>query len=241
MYKKKESNGGKLYFGPLWDFNLGFGNFDFACPADPEGWSYLFGDYCSFWLPFWAKKLTDIPQVSHEINCRWEELRAGPFQTDSLIQYIDDQVALLEDAQVRNFDRWPVLGEYVWPNNYIGDSYAEEVDFLKDWLIERLDWMDANMIGNCALYEPTSTKELNQEFYVYPNPASSELFVEFADSKVPDNQIYIFDLLGHMVYQETIQNAQHTIDVKSFTPGMYVYHIRGGGNAVYAGKFNVIK
>ena len=241
MYKKKESNGGKLYFGPLWDFNLGFGNFDFACPADPEGWSYLFGDYCSFWLPFWAKKMTDIPQVSHEINCRWEELRAGPFQTDSLIQYIDDQVALLEGAQVRNFDRWPVLGEYVWPNNYIGNSYEEEVDFLKDWLIERLDWMDANMIGNCALYEPTSTKELNQEFYVYPNPASSELFVEFTDKKVQDNQIYIFDLLGHMVYQETIQNAQHTIDVKSFAPGMYVYHIRGVGNSVYTGKFNVIK
>ena len=30
MHKKKSTNGGKLHFGPLWDFNLGFGNFNFV-------------------------------------------------------------------------------------------------------------------------------------------------------------------------------------------------------------------
>ena len=158
-----------------------------------------------------------------------------------MIQYIDDQVALLAEAQERNFDRWPVLGEYVWPNNYIGNTYEEEVDFLKDWLIERLDWMDANMIGDCALYEPTSTRELSQGFQVYPNPASHELFVEITETKVSDNKIYIFDLLGHLVYEEAIQDKHHTIDVKSFAPGMYVYHIRGVGNTLYTGKFNVVE
>ena len=30
MHKVKNSDGGKLHFGPLWDFNLAFGNFDYA-------------------------------------------------------------------------------------------------------------------------------------------------------------------------------------------------------------------
>ena len=37
------------------------------------------------------------------------------------------------------------LGQYVWPNDFVGDTYEEEVDFLKTWLTTRLTWMDDNM------------------------------------------------------------------------------------------------
>lgn len=240
MHKKKITNGGKLHFGPLWDFNLGYGNFDFDCPPDPEGWSYLFGDFCSFWLPFWAKKLTDIPQVSHQIDCRWTELRSGPFQTDSLIQYIDDQALLLEDAQVRNFERWNVLGQYVWPNNFVGNTYEEELDFLKNWLTTRLEWMDANMIGDCAMYEPTSTEQIESRFQMYPNPANDKIIVESKDYNRNGVQIQVLDLYGQVVYQANLDQEVMIVPVKELKNGMYIYRIQKDGEPIESGKFNIV-
>jgi hypothetical protein len=63
--------------------------------------------------------------------------------------FIDNTVIYLNDAQQRNFQRWDILGNYVWPNYYIGNSYVEEVQFFKTWISARLSWMDLNMPGNC--------------------------------------------------------------------------------------------
>jgi hypothetical protein len=57
----------------------------------------------------------------------------------------------LDSAQQRNFQKWNIIGVYVWPNYFIGNSYAEEIQNLKTWISGRLNWMDANMPGNCYL------------------------------------------------------------------------------------------
>ena len=41
-----------------------------------------------------------------------------------------------------NFGKWLILGKYIWPNNFIGNRYSEEIDYLKNWIEERLSWMD---------------------------------------------------------------------------------------------------
>ena len=177
-------------------------------------------------MPFWAKKLTDIPQVSHQIDCRWEELRSGPLRTDSLLQFIDDNVALLEDAQVRNFNRWQILGQYVWPNDYVGQSYEEEVDFLKNWLTARLEWMDNNMIGNCALYDPVSTDNLNLDVQLYPNPASDFLNVYCKEASSGSGvQFGLYDMLGRLLLSEELKEEESSFSTAQFPPGMYTFKI----------------
>ncbi len=44
-----------------------------------------------------------------------------------------------------NFMKWPILGTYIWPNNFVGSSYFEEKDYMKDWLTDRLTWLDSNI------------------------------------------------------------------------------------------------
>jgi len=63
---------------------------------------------------------------------------------------IDSLETLLTDANVRDHERWPRLGEYVWPNWFIGDTYEEEIDFMRAWLDDRLAWLDDNIAGNCV-------------------------------------------------------------------------------------------
>ncbi|MEL6868020.1 MAG: CotH kinase family protein, partial [Bacteroidota bacterium] len=73
MHKDKDSKGGKLIFGPVWDFNLGYGNFDF-CEENPQGWAYNFDIDCGSTLPFWIKRLLQIPELRNQLKCRWESL-----------------------------------------------------------------------------------------------------------------------------------------------------------------------
>ena len=63
-----------------------------------------------------------------------------------MYSYFIERVAFyLDDAQQRNFQRWDILGSYVWPNYYVGDTYQDEIYFLKSWISDRLIWMDENI------------------------------------------------------------------------------------------------
>jgi hypothetical protein len=64
-------------------------------------------------------------------------------QFDTILDNIDDSVLLLAQAQANNFQRWPILDEWVWPNAVVTGSYEGEVQYLKEWLQTRIDWMDA--------------------------------------------------------------------------------------------------
>lgn len=229
LFKDKNSNGGKLNFGPLWDFNLGYGNFDFGYSPDPDGWSYEFPDQGS-WHPFWAKKLAESPNIQNLSDCRWTELREGPFQTDSIMQFIDEKVALMGSAVDRNFERWQILGEYVWPNDYVGETYMDEIDFLKNWLQERLVWMDQNMVGNCDEYIPVATKEIKELFVeVFPNPARSHFNVLWGENEPVTLEIY--DMESRLLDSRVI-NAQSNAQIftDELNNGVYVLIFKSTDN-----------
>ncbi|MGB1038990.1 MAG: CotH kinase family protein [Bacteroidia bacterium] len=222
MHKRKSTDGGKLHFGPLWDFNLGFGNFNFVCSPDPEGWTYQFQGTCDNSHPFWVKKMTDIPEVSHLTNCRWQELRKGPWHTDSLLQFIDDRLLEMGDAPERNFNKWDVLGKHVWPNDYVGDTYDEEVTFLKTWLTQRLTWMDNNMIGDCSLASTQETIYQKTPFSVFPNPTQDYVYIESHLSNNQNNILKIYNSVGSEVGTFDISKNVNKIDVSRFSQGMYI-------------------
>ena len=48
-------------------------------------------------------------------------------------------------AEQRNSQAWPRWGRYVWPNYYVASSYADELRFLKNWISDRIAWMDEQL------------------------------------------------------------------------------------------------
>lgn len=243
MYKKKDSNGGKLHVGPLWDFNLGYGNFNFSCWPGPEGWAYEFPD-CGSWHPFWARKINDIPQVQDFTSCRWEELRSGPFRTDSLMAYIDGQIAHMGEAVGRNFERWDILGQYVWPNNFYGRNYQEDVASLKNWLKDRLDWMDENMQGNCENYVSNTKIITDQALIISPNPANEFVNVRMETSFGGEMELY--DSQGNRVLKMSFKNSEElkNIDIKGLSNGVYILKIlsnEGNQNLQYIRLISIIR
>ena len=147
MYKDKESNGGKLTMGPFWDYNLAYGNADYCSGGITSGWEVDGG--CGGSNPFWFERLLEDTTYENKLRCRWTFLRENCLHQDTLFNFIDSVALYLNDAQLRNFQKWQILGNYVWPNYYVGNSYQDELAFFKNWIGDRLIWIDNNLSGNC--------------------------------------------------------------------------------------------
>lgn len=135
---------GRLVMGPVWDFNISLGNGNYLNAWNPIGWYYPQispRDY----LNGWYRRLFEDPDFAEDYRTRWWELRQGPFSTGHILSMIEDYARLLDEAQARNFERWPILGTYVWPNHFVGDTFEEEVTYMADWIEARLNWIDTQM------------------------------------------------------------------------------------------------
>ena len=140
----------KLAMGPIWDFNLAFGNANYCGGNATDVWTYQFNQRCSgdFWLvPFWWNRLLEDPNFKAKVKERWQALRADAFAEQAIMGRIDAYVNQLSETNniTNNFARWPVLGAYVWPNDFIGATYEQEVDYLKGFISQRLSWLDAQI------------------------------------------------------------------------------------------------
>ena len=145
---------GKLTMGPLWDYNMAMGNVDYAHNDEPgyytAGWndSYM-APGVNGWCPWWYR-FKDDPDYQQGLIDRWFELRRGPLSDVNVLADIATVEALLEqEATVRNFERWPTLGSYVWANPpgwKDRRTYQSEVDWMRVWLLERAAWIDEQFV-----------------------------------------------------------------------------------------------
>ena len=170
FHKKRDDKGGKIHMGPAWDYDLAWYNADYCDNWIPSGWAYDINYVCGdAGVPFWWERLAQDTLFARNAACRWQTLRAGPLHTDSIFALVDSMAAVLEESQQRNFQLWPILGVYVWPNpGDLPDTYAGEVQKMKNWTSARLDWLDfafgANLPVLDAGFEATPLSAFNWAF-----------------------------------------------------------------------------
>ena len=103
------------------------------------------------------------PYFENLFYTRWTTQRTQELSDSSLMHYVDSMTNYLDEAQGRNFQRWPILGVYVFPNKFTGETYQEDVDYLKNWLLERCAWMDNNITGE--MIEPTVSMKVEDNYF----------------------------------------------------------------------------
>ena len=145
IYKDKESINDKLIAGPIWDFNHGFGNCDYYNAWKTDSWniSYLYDDMDQ--RAFWWLKLWNDETFNIKFKNRYKELRMSVLSTNNIHAKIDNFVTLLGNSVDRNYEKWPILGQYIWPNYQVFETYQEEISYLKNWIDNRLNWMDSQL------------------------------------------------------------------------------------------------
>ncbi len=251
IYKDRDTKGGKLTMGPVWDFNLAFGNANYYYAWRTDGWNLDVllanesGD--AFTVPYWWGVLGNDPAFIQKVGERWRELRKDQLNSDNLMDYIDSLADTLDEAQRRNYQRWPdVLGYRIWPNFFIGEYYEEEVQFVKEWLLERIKWMDENLAVEQYVTNVNENRfTLPAEFSLaqnYPNPFNSQTVIEYELDKPAFVFMTIYNLLGQKM--RTLINGYFTTGKHSVvwdgtndnglpcSSGIYTYQIRVGNRSI---------
>jgi len=204
--KERDSKGGKIKAGPVWDFDLAFANADYCDGMRYDGWSYLFGNVCpgDFWqVPFHWKRMLEDPTFVSEVYDEYARMRKGPWKTATLHAYIDSLAAVLSESQQRNFQRWPILGQYIWPNpRPIPTTYQGEINELKNWLEFRLQWLDVNLPGQLTANEPAQDLPTETQVEVFPNPIQNEAQYEIKSPKEMEVFVELFDASGKLLHTQ---------------------------------------
>ncbi|HEX2955591.1 MAG TPA: CotH kinase family protein, partial [Chitinispirillaceae bacterium] len=169
MHKDKDSNGGKLTMGPIWDFNIAFGNVNYGNAEKIAG----FLDEDTKYDINWWGQLICASLLTSKLKCRWLSLRQNTLSLQHIETLIDSLVTVINEAQERNFKRWNVLDSLVWPNNYVGGSYENELSYLKSWILDRITWLDKNMPGECQESHIDMYKNESGDAQLFPYAQSS--------------------------------------------------------------------
>jgi len=222
VHKDKDSKGGKLVAGPIWDFDQTYG-VSLVCSNNiPTGWTYLQNQDC--WdlesMPMWWQNMMEDPVFQNRLKCRWTEFRQSFMHTDSIVNWIIQDTTFLSNALQRNFDKWDYfIGESIWIEpEPIPQSYEEEISVMISWISARLNWMDANMPGDCS-QDDLSAPILGPADLVkiYPNPTKEKLYIKCPKK----SRIQILDLHGKMHVEVISTNGFTMLSLNKLSSGAY--------------------
>ncbi len=228
--KDRQSKGGKIVAGPVWDYDLAFRNANYCKGAETSGWAYHFNKDCpqDYWqIPFWWYQFEKDSAFQSNLRCRWKQVRQGSLSDSRIYNLIDSIVTLTAEAQQRHFQRWPVLGQYIWPNPQpIPTSYAGEISALKEWVSARISWISSNIpnAGPCYDYPASETSSIIAHFY--PNPVGSSLTLDIKSSLVQKVLVRITDAMGRTMLSQAcnLHYGENYIPVAAgqWSPGIYI-------------------
>ena len=125
--------GEKIKMGPIWDFDLSYGNLNYS---DAQYTSEFYIKQNN-----WIDKLYQDEVFVEKVKIRYSYYHS---KLDDIKNKIDEFAKYIDKSQKANFERWDILGVYVWPNPVYDLTYEEEVERLKNWIEERMNWLNSN-------------------------------------------------------------------------------------------------
>jgi hypothetical protein len=175
QYKKRGEN--KVYTGPVWDFDIAFDNDYRTYPLNNKQEFVCFsgGSVAGDMGTFVRRIVLQDPNTLTELQAHWKAGRCNHITAEDLCQWIDSMALVMDRSQQLNFVRWNILHRQEHMNPVARGSYAAEVNYLKEYITKRIEWMD------------------NRLDYVHTDIQSP-----IANSSSP---IMVWDILGRMVYQ----------------------------------------
>lgn len=200
----KDRNG-KLKAGPLWDFDQALSNSTFNDGPNYKEWiiekskdsEHLRNNYPPFWIKLWEE-----PGFKTRLANRWFELRKRDFSNDNIKFLIDSLATHLQEAQVRNFEKWPILGVELWrstPGWATRNTYKKEVNYMKNFLLNRVIWMDGQLESDTSVSNPSRQTTGQPRLSIFPNPAADYQTFQGTLSEAGRVTLSIFNIRGQKV------------------------------------------
>lgn len=127
--------GETIHFGPLWDFDLAFGNASRSENKNPEDW-YIRKYRLNYYIM--NNSLVDSAAADY-----WTKHRN---QFKDLIDSVPLYRSIIEKAVENEYRRWPIIGNTEnWALKDPYDSYDEAVETMVEWMQIRFEWIDSRI------------------------------------------------------------------------------------------------
>ena len=250
-YLTKEREEKVFRVGPVWDFDNAFDNDYRNYPAND------LGDFISLARGgagnsrALLKRMFSDQALRDSMAVMWNNVRAERGITaESLDAYIDSTAQELMQSQRLNFMRWPILNQLIQVNPRAGGSYEVEVGWLKEYLENRVSWLD-NFINQSEsdeepeVVEIASAADLANFAYRVNSGETSLCAVLTADidfSAYPNVMIAMsnhykgeFDGAGHSI-KLALQRSAENAGLFAYLSG-YVHDLTTTGTITTSGKY----
>jgi len=230
LYKDRDGKDPLIHMGPVWDYDLAFGNADYLEAFNTFGWNYTVP--ADGWgTPFWWSRLLSDSYYANNLNCYWNYLRQDLLSNDALMALVDSTAEAIGAAVERNFNQWPIHGVYIWPNPYVGNTYQQDINYMKNWIRDRAEWIDANIPG---VYCTTGIKEAEESFNLslkaYPNPAFGVVTLEIQNVREDELLLEVYNITGQLVLSSTLgREPLHTKKI-TLQAGLYTARVTNGND-----------
>jgi len=211
--------------GPVWDHNHCYGSYavyenKFSKWEYDNHWWDFYGH-----IPFWWNRFMEDSLFVETFSDRWFDYRADLLDCEKIALRIDEWGELLEEAQERNFTRWPIIGVNEPFDWNAGPTYQDELTYLKEWICNRSEWMDLEI--------NRLVKSLDEDYLnTFPNPTSGKFNISFRSAQIVNWKLSTFTLDGKMLNTQSITSKQglNTIPVEfdNLAAGVYLLHLSDG-------------
>ncbi|MBN1924258.1 MAG: CotH kinase family protein [Prolixibacteraceae bacterium] len=228
MYKDRDDVDGRIKFGPVWDHDLSFGNTYFQEGNMVEGWQF---DYNHATMKL--RRLFQDRNLVQLLQERWWMFRQDALSNETIFGYMDELLEQVKEVQERNYEIWPIIDKELFGPGYYVDSYENEIAYMRNWIEERLAWVDNNIndihyemeyVGNDLL----TKKEGFVLLQVFPNPFIDNLKFRLYVEKECDARIDFYNLQGQLQYSEEMNLVSGSSEIicngselESLKSGMY--------------------
>ena len=135
----KERGDDKVYFGPVWDFDLAFDNAQILYPTnEKKNFAFKFG-LSNGTAKKLVSQLLSIDEVLKKVKDVWTEMTNTVFTKNIILKYIDEQIEYINESQKLNFMRWDVLSTRQFMEAATRGSFEAEVGYFRQFVEERFD------------------------------------------------------------------------------------------------------
>jgi hypothetical protein len=225
----------RLKAGPVWDFDWSQKDID-AGTQNGSGFVY---PVCNQDVvpPGWYVRLLEDPAFANEVRCRYNALRESIFDTIAIQAKIDSVAQVVNESQHWHYKVWGNMGVATGTGEVQApsQSYAAEIQKLKDWYTRRFSWLDNNMPGvatNCT--NAITANYLEQKISLFPNPITDQLTINWSDILLTGASVSITDATGRTVVTTQISSADQANqqlrlnELGDLSPGFYSLTISDG-------------
>ena len=187
LYKDKDDS--KLYFGPLWDYDIAYNNCNRV--GDVTQRDMIEAGFGEDLTMVWVKRMLQDPWFNNAVNDAWKQ-KVDEGLEQHLYNYIDSMAAHLELSQRENYKKYSISSR-AYNENYLYFTYADYIAQLKLFIGERMDFLTQRFAervdetgGEDEPTQPLRDFELTEGYYyrIYNRGANKVLDIAKDDTKV---------------------------------------------------------